>query len=643
MPDNFQAKPKSILSDENILDNDWVGKATMMFDKRHGRISLVNQSFLSLTGYSLDDVVGCHFSMVFPDYSLTDLLNPHAIHLQLLKQSGDLVLVQTEIVPTVENSDMMLLLISTDGIGLNPQENTAVENRFENILELSKLTNESSLNLAMMKAVNILRNVFHARIVGIYWADNQHPSIRRIAGYDPNNVLPKSLPSGDLVALSKPVVWRKAYQLKAVSLPDSKPTPANFLASVPLGMAGGLVGLVMVGDLVWDPPNGLENLLELVRTNLNNTISHFVLTENLRSEIEQLEKKLRIRDMQIAHQDDVVILLDPDLQILEINDSVEAVLNYSPLELIGKHVEDLLIGEPILLAAFEDAQRGTSQRLGPLMVHDRNGNQVPIIAQIIPMKEAGQNEYIIVIVSDVSAVEQKNLEKQQLEHRALLGEFISAFAHDVRNPINNISTSAQLLKIKVDSEDPNQEIVDRLLEDCDRLTHLMESFLSFSRLVDRSRFEPLDIGMLVMKVLSKWGPRMNSLEIKLFTTIEDPLPMVNADRRSLERVFENLISNAVAAMADKVDNPILSVQIDVMNEVDSKRKQLVVNVSDNGVGIPDDLRERIFDPFVSTKSEGTGLGLAISNQIVTAHQGNITVESFPGGTVFRVYLPIMEV
>jgi signal transduction histidine kinase len=107
------------------------------------------------------------------------------------------------------------------------------------------------------------------------------------------------------------------------------------------------------------------------------------------------------------------------------------------------------------------------------------------------------------------------------------------------------------------------------------------------------------------------------------------------DPRSLDQVFTNLISNAVEAMGST--GGTLSVRVAPI-EAGQGRPQVEVTVSDSGPGIPDEIKEHIFDPFVTTKSQGTGLGLAITKRIVTAHHGSITVNTFPGGTVFHVLL-----
>jgi signal transduction histidine kinase len=146
----------------------------------------------------------------------------------------------------------------------------------------------------------------------------------------------------------------------------------------------------------------------------------------------------------------------------------------------------------------------------------------------------------------------------------------------------------------------------------------------------------VNIPDLVQRVLNRWRPRMVRVNIENYFKADEDLPLVKGDMRSLERVFTNLISNAVDVMSEK--GGALSVRVS-LKEAINQLPQIEVTVADNGPGIPDSLRERIFEPFVTGKPRGTGLGLAITKQIVTTHRGAIYVTSFPGGTVFHVELP----
>jgi len=117
------------------------------------------------------------------------------------------------------------------------------------------------------------------------------------------------------------------------------------------------------------------------------------------------------------------------------------------------------------------------------------------------------------------------------------------------------------------------------------------------------------------------------------------IPQVNGDARALEQVFTNLISNAVQAMSAGGGN--LAVKVELTRPA-FEQPQVVASVSDNGPGIPDEIRDHIFEPFVTTNPQGTGLGLAITKRIVTAHKGSINVSSFPGGTMFQISLPAIK-
>ncbi len=225
---------------------------------------------------------------------------------------------------------------------------------------------------------------------------------------------------------------------------------------------------------------------------------------------------------------------------------------------------------------------------------------------------------------------------QLLEQRAVIGEVIQVFAHEVRNPINNISLTLEAMGGLLSPEDPNQEFVARMQSDCFRLSHLMESILASAKPLE-PRFERVDLQVLLRRILDRWRPRLAKVNVEPFLQMEPNVPPIKGDPRSLEQVFSNLISNAVDAMA-KQGGGTLALKLAPLNTIPNL-SQVEVTVSDNGPGIPDEIKDHIFEPFVSNKPRGTGLGLAISKQILTAHRGSVQVNTFPGGTVFQVVLP----
>jgi signal transduction histidine kinase len=132
---------------------------------------------------------------------------------------------------------------------------------------------------------------------------------------------------------------------------------------------------------------------------------------------------------------------------------------------------------------------------------------------------------------------------------------------------------------------------------------------------------------------------MARLQIQHHVQVAPDTPLIMGDQRAIEQVFTNLISNAVRAMGKK--GGTLAVRI-APQLAPGKKLMVQIDISDTGPGIPEEIRERIFDPFYTTDPNGTGLGLSITKQIVTAHKGSIYPTSFPGGTVFHIQIPALE-
>jgi signal transduction histidine kinase len=194
------------------------------------------------------------------------------------------------------------------------------------------------------------------------------------------------------------------------------------------------------------------------------------------------------------------------------------------------------------------------------------------------------------------------------------------------------------MAINLPEDDPNQEVIARLLDDCNRLTHLMQSVLTFSR-PPENKFQKVELANLIPALLERWRPRLARLNVNHEFKSSVAESTIWGDPRSLEQVFSNLIGNAVEAM--KINGGSLSIHVRP-SLLEGGRKHLEVNVIDNGPGIPQDLIERIFEPFVSTNRNGTGLGLSIAKRIISAHRGTISVSSVPGGTVFQVIFPLFH-
>jgi signal transduction histidine kinase len=151
--------------------------------------------------------------------------------------------------------------------------------------------------------------------------------------------------------------------------------------------------------------------------------------------------------------------------------------------------------------------------------------------------------------------------------------------------------------------------------------------------------EALELPLLLQRLLERLKPRISRLNIRHDFQVEPGCPPINGNLHALEQVFNNLITNALQVMSETGGSLVVKVQPILTSE---GRNCIEVSVADTGPGIPKELQERIFQPFFTTDRNGTGLGLAIAKRIVTAHRGTIRLNSFPGGTIFHVQIPVAE-
>lgn len=238
-------------------------------------------------------------------------------------------------------------------------------------------------------------------------------------------------------------------------------------------------------------------------------------------------------------------------------------------------------------------------------------------------------------ISDQLAM-QEELERQreiahQNEKLSALGELLAGVAHELNNPLSIIVGYAQMLEGKLDDPVLSKR-VDRIAQAADRSARIVKTFLAMAR-QKPARIEQISLNETVSIALEIAGYGLRANGTRVETDFEDNLPFVTGDGDQLVQVFTNLIVNAEHALAPLGENGILTLR----SFHDASNNHSVIEVADNGSGIPKDLQARIFEPFFTTKDvgEGTGVGLAFSHRIIDTHGGSLEVVSDPqNGTSF---------
>ena len=194
-----------------------------------------------------------------------------------------------------------------------------------------------------------------------------------------------------------------------------------------------------------------------------------------------------------------------------------------------------------------------------------------------------------------------------------------------------------MLAQKVESSNEiAREMADYILTEVNRLSALVTQFLNFARPL-HAELHAANLTALLDRVLEKIGSQWKGKPVRVERVYAGELPLVPLDESLCEQAFINLIQNAHEAMEES--GGVL--RVEVTRGAQNGRRGVTVRLTDSGPGIPDELREEIFNPFVTTKKTGVGLGLSIVSQIVDGHHGSIRVERGPaGGASFVIFFPL---
>jgi len=230
------------------------------------------------------------------------------------------------------------------------------------------------------------------------------------------------------------------------------------------------------------------------------------------------------------------------------------------------------------------------------------------------------------VVRDISA--RKQLEEQLIlsQKLATLGELVSGLAHEIRNPLGIIRSAADIVSNEERPAPQRREAADFIKDEADRLNRTMKALLNFARPARSASGEPVDINGLLQRIVDFYAPQREGFSIE--TRFSSNLPPVCASRDALQSVFLNLMLNADQAL---IEGGTLWIETEA---IDGSAR---VVFRDDGPGIPAEILDRIFQPFITSKKSGTGLGLSLAAHIIEAHNGRISAENQPdGGARFTI-------
>jgi two-component system nitrogen regulation sensor histidine kinase GlnL len=349
----------------------------------------------------------------------------------------------------------------------------------------------------------------------------------------------------------------------------------------------------------------------------------------------------------LAGLPDAVLGVDEGLRIVLWNPAAEALLGRSARRTLGRALKDVFPPDTSLIRHLGDTlATGESRSESEAVVEGVDGR--PVYVSIVTAPLAGRSGAVtaaVAVVRDVTRLRQLEAEMRRGETLAAAGQIAMGLAHEIRNPLGAIRGAVQLLKRELGDEARWGEYIEVLLKEVDRVNRIIEMLLDVGRPVTL-RPVPLNVHQLLERVALMSEEVAAQRAVQLVRRYDPSLPAILVDEDRIVQVFHNLVRNAIEAMprggrltlVTRLSMDPLFAKMDLGRGLKSMAE---VQVMDEGEGIPEATRAKIFTPFFTTKSDGLGLGLALCHRIVEEHKGAIQVTSEPGkGTAVSCFLPI---
>ena len=259
--------------------------------------------------------------------------------------------------------------------------------------------------------------------------------------------------------------------------------------------------------------------------------------------------------------------------------------------------------------------------------------------------QRGRASGAMLLFKDLTRVEQLEERERLRDRLAALGEMAAAIAHEVKNPLAGIEVMAGLLKRRLPEGSDEQSLLNEIIEEAKMANAIVLEVLEFVRPI-RLHVESVALGRIVDDGIGMAESLVARGHVSVSSDVPPDLVAVDADAHQLRQLVTNLVTNAFEALGGKGHLRVRARHVAperdaVLVEAPAGAGCVELEVEDDGPGVPEEVRDRIFGPFFTTKPKGSGLGLAIVRKIVDAHDGRIDLSVGPlGGTCFRVTLPV---
>ncbi len=325
---------------------------------------------------------------------------------------------------------------------------------------------------------------------------------------------------------------------------------------------------------------------------------------------------------------DAVFIADERLSLRETNRSASILFRLSNQQLTGLNLLDFIKNLNLREKVMRLAQAKKNFHDLEIEIEDAAHEKKACLLSLAFSRDNDDGPQVHGILHDISSIKKAEMANLQAHKLAMNERLMRTLAHEIRNPLNNISLSIDHFSMPLDSEEEKLALMDIMKRNCTRINHIITELLDLTKPLELT-FQQHSLQEMLDESINMIRDRMNLQKVNLNKSYPGIVVSIPANRAKLVIAFTNILINAIEAMESGKGE--LSVK--VINWPD----KAVVKIADNGAGIPEEYLTKLFDPFFTLKKNGVGLGLSVSYSIIQSHNATIEVESeMKCGTSFNI-------